>query len=97
MTNPLKQKIAPRVKLDGFTDEEKEEILGMLENIIKEKIFIRVLDEFSEEEKSELQKMSEGEYGALLNSFLEPRLPQFKKIIESCLDEVVGEFNAMRV
>lgn len=93
---PLQQKITPRLNLSGFTPEEKEEIVTMVSNIVKEKILIAVLDALSHEEKEELGKMNESEYKEKLGSFLENTLPQFRKIIESSTDEVVGEFNAMR-
>jgi hypothetical protein len=96
MSQTLKQKIIPRLHLDGFESEEKEEILSMLENILKEKIFIAILDQLTHEEKAELQKMSEGEYVEKLGTFLEPKITQFKKIIDTCSDEVIGEFNALR-
>ena len=94
--NPLREKIFHRLNLAGFTSEEKEEIVIMVSNIIKEKIFIEVLDTLSHEEREKLGKMSETDYKEKLGSFLETTLPQFKKIIESKIDEVVGEFNAMR-
>ncbi|OHA15989.1 MAG: hypothetical protein A3G52_04780 [Candidatus Taylorbacteria bacterium RIFCSPLOWO2_12_FULL_43_20] len=97
MDHPLKQKIAPRLNLNGFSDTEKEEIITMLENIAKEKIFIAILDELSHDEKSELEKMSEGEYADKLSAFLAPHFDKFRSIIDKRTEEVVGEFNALRV
>ena len=97
INNPLKEKITPRLNLSGFTPEEKEEIVGMVLNIVKEKIFIAVLDSLSHKEREELGNMNEGEYKEKLGSFLETSIPQFRKIIENSADEIIGEFNAMRV
>ncbi|MEO8637526.1 MAG: hypothetical protein ABI430_01335 [Candidatus Taylorbacteria bacterium] len=94
--NPLKQKIEPRLNLSGFTPEEREELIATVLNIVQDKIFIKVLDELSHEEKAELEKMTEGEYKDKLRSFLQIALPQFQKIIDDCADEVIGEFNALR-
>ncbi len=96
MTQTLKQKIEPRIKLDGFTEEEKGEIVSMLERIVKEKVFIAILESLSHEEKTELGQMSEGEYTEKLSAFLEPKFTQFEEIIEKSLSESVAEFNGLR-
>lgn len=92
----FKDTIAEKVNLDGFTAEEKREIIVHLQEIIVTRVHTAVLDLLSPEDREEFYAISEKPYSPELVNFLKEKIPNAKERIDSIVESSIEEFNSLR-
>ncbi len=92
----FKEKIKAEVNLEGFTAEEKREIVDRLEEIIIAKLNLVLLEALSEKDREAFYKLSEKPYTPAMPEFLRQRIPNASQLVDDTANDVIAEFNRLR-
>ncbi len=92
----FKKEIKEKVNLEGFTSEEKQEIVDKLEEAIIARVNLVILERLSEEDRNTFYEMSEKTYTPAIPQFLEQKIPDVSELITNTADKIMNDFNQLR-
>ncbi|MFP4539305.1 MAG: DUF5663 domain-containing protein [Candidatus Paceibacterota bacterium] len=88
MEEQQKNDLLEEFDLKNLPEEAQSRILQAMTETLLKKITLRVLEELSEEERDEFEKVREQEDAERTENFLREKLPNYDEILE----EVVSDF-----
>ncbi|MFP4022255.1 MAG: DUF5663 domain-containing protein [Candidatus Paceibacterota bacterium] len=88
MEEQQKNDLLEEFDLKNLPEEAQSRILQAMTETLLKKITLRVLEELSEEERDEFEKVREQEDAEKTENFLREKLPNYDEILE----EVVSDF-----
>jgi DNA-binding MarR family transcriptional regulator len=83
--------IVKELNLDSFTEEEKNEILVQLTDSLLKRLFLRVQDNLNEQDRKELEQLSEKKDQQKIEEFLREKIPNLDQIRDEELRGLVEE------
>jgi len=89
----IKQKIAESLDLLSFTKDQQDKIIQGLMNNVSSAVNISVLDQLSQEEKNELEKLSGNEEAT--SDYLKNKIKDLPLLIEEVTKETIDNFRKM--
>ncbi len=72
--------IFEELKLEGLTQEQKDQILVQLTDSLLKRLVLRVYDKLTDKEQEEFDKLTDEGDAEKINSFLEKKIPEFEEI-----------------
>jgi len=93
---PFKEKIKAEVNLEGFTLEEKKELIEKLEENIVAKINLVIMETLPDEDREEFFRISEKPHSVAIEKFLKSRIPDISDLIAKSANDIIKEFNKLR-
>lgn len=88
----IRRAITAELKLDGFTDEEKDEIIEFLEENSIKQVHLDLISQLGEDDKDEFYRLSEKREPERIEAFLREKVPDFQKIVERAAKTTVQDF-----
>lgn len=91
-SDTIREEIIRELKLEGFTEDEKNEIVDFIEENCVLQVHLDILAALPEEDKDEFFKVCERTNPERIQAFLMEKLPNFKEIVQNASAKVVQEF-----
>ena len=88
----IHSKIISELGLDGLPKKRQDDILAKIGELILKKIFLKVVDELSDEDRASFEKMlKNGETAENIEKFLNEKIKNYDKMVEKIVEEIKKE------
>ena len=88
----LESNIIAELGLGSLSDEQKVALLNKMSDVIQKRLTLRVLDEMSEGDKKEFEKILEAEAGSTQTAdFLQKVFPDFLQMVQEEIERLKKE------
>ncbi len=92
--NKIQQNILEELGLENLPEDKKEELLSVMTESVLKRITISVLEQLSDEDKKEFDKLRDQADAEKINQFLREKIENYDAMIEKIIKEFKQEMQA---